>query len=329
MCVICHQPKGSYLDKETAETAWKANPEGGGFAYIDNDGKIQVRKHMAFKTFWKDFETTRSQFPKRDYLLHMRIATHGEVNTANVHPFFLDEQELTVVAHNGIISGVPDYQDGRSDTRVFIDEVLPELPDNWLDLPYVVKMVEEWIGWSRLAFLTVDPRLQKNVYILNELSGTEHKGMWFSNQSFRPKKAPVVAIVRPQETYRGGWGTEDRITQTERWWDDRIASRGPVEVVNFPVISEENMKQEMMELRVGMGLTHDLFRSDDGYSFECFGCDEDIDMMTGECACFDKICLDCSDWAAFCSCKDGYSFNLVLAENAPKEVLAKVNSITQ
>lgn len=178
MCVIVNQPAGTRVTKARAKRLWQVNPDGGGFAYI-KDGSIQVFKTMSFRQWWMHYRDAVNENPESDFVLHMRIATHGTIDITNVHPFQVDEH--TVMAHNGIIKDVPDYKDGRSDTQVFVDEVLPELPEDWLDKPYLVNMVEEWIGWSKLTFLTTNPKLKHTMYTINRASGTEADGMWFSN----------------------------------------------------------------------------------------------------------------------------------------------------
>ena len=65
MCVIIHQPRGTHLDKERAHRLWQRNPDGGGFAFVDNTGTIQIKKAMSFTAFWRKFETARSAYPGR------------------------------------------------------------------------------------------------------------------------------------------------------------------------------------------------------------------------------------------------------------------------
>src|SRR5680860_899683 len=133
MCVIIASPKGAYLSKEVATQLWQANPDGGGFAYTKPEGGIHVEKYMEFDKFWSKFERARADNREQDFLIHFRIATHGAVCLDNVHPFETDEH--TVVAHNGIIHKMPKDDTGadRSDTRMFVDIVLPALDEKWLD----------------------------------------------------------------------------------------------------------------------------------------------------------------------------------------------------
>ena len=208
MCVIIHQPKGAYLTKDRALRLWTYNSDGGGYAFIDDDNIIQSDKSMEFETFWSSFERARSDFPQRDFLLHMRIATHGTTDLTNVHPFQVDDE--TVVVHNGVFSMVPEYRDGRSDTAVFVEEVLKPMPDNWLNDFYMLDMMENWVGYNKLAFLTTNPAIEENVVIVNRSFGSTADGMWFSSAG--GVRVPYVAPEKdewknPIETY------EDRMAR--------------------------------------------------------------------------------------------------------------------
>lgn len=196
MCVIVHQPAGKYLAKDQAKNMWDRNRDGGGFAYISGDS-IKVEKAMTFDRWWRLFERARSKNRDTDFLAHFRIATSGKIGLANSHPYEIDQ--FTVMAHNGMLNhivGEMDLKHELSDTRVFIRDVLSQLPHGWLDNPVLVDMVEDYIGYSKLMFLTVDPGLQKNVYILNESKGAEVEGMWVSNTQWKPLPKATVTTTR-------------------------------------------------------------------------------------------------------------------------------------
>lgn len=321
MCVIVHQPAGTELDKERAERLWKVNPDGGGFAFVDDEFKLAGFKSMDFDAFWKGYSSSIKAFPNRDFLVHMRIATHGTTDLSNVHPFRVDEH--TVMAHNGIIHGVVDHTH-LSDTRVFIRDVLPRLPETWLDDIYITSMVENWIGWSKLMFLTTNPRLEESVYILNEHKGDKVDGMWFSNtQGVRPS---VVTYMNKGGTYRGkGRGnTPTTYSPPQGWgWDDDVwipEGRNVVTPKYLPVPSENKVvfdkddRKEMQALlesaRADGGLAKRIQWSDVSKAWDCWGCDEEVDEESGECGCWDKLCLDCQEIAGLCKCPQGYSSNL-------------------
>ena len=383
MCVIIHQPKGTHLEKERAKRLWAYNPDGGGFAYITDDEEIQVEKFMEFNDFWTGFEQARSANADRDYILHMRIGTHGTTDLNNVHPFVVDRH--TVMAHNGIIHGVPEYNDGRSDTAVFVDEVLSELPIAWLDSYYINEMLGGWIDWSRLVFLTNDPELVKNVYILNKEKGHTVEGMWFSNMTAVHKPWPKQThtssasakwdrkghmkdgvwyppepqtypgkgeaynksainlarlrsaqkehgILHPGET--GGTGTLKAIVDMDSeeftaWLADRYGEdsweyrRGVAEIgKEIESIDHEILQSVRESSKLEMPFLYNPVTD----TWECLGCDEEMDQLTGECECWIKICIDCEEFAAQCKCSLGYSTNLELVAALPNALVHKINA---
>lgn len=329
MCVIVHQPQGTHLEKDRAERLWNKNPDGGGFAFIDDEGEISGFKSMEFKPFWTAFESSRSQFPNRDFLVHMRIATSGAVDLTNVHPFRVTDD--TVMAHNGIIHGVgADPKIGESDTKIFVQEVLPRLHDQWLDDPYLVDMVEEWIGWSKLMFLSNDPGLEKNVYILNEKSGTKVDGMWFSNTSGVYKSYSTTTRYRtlttPSEDHKreAYWWESDDPYGRPSWEEDRKKTQvapSSVDLDDFvvPLGEEKEMKELLIDIRAESGYDMRIQYDKAMEVFTCWGCDEEVNAQTGDCECWDKVCLDCNSIAGMCMCPGGYSSNLTYWEQAKQE----------
>lgn len=310
MCVIVTQPKGTYLEKELAQKLWSINKDGGGFAYITEHSTVEVEKYMKFNEFWTRFEQVRSRNRGTDFLVHMRIATHGRVDITNVHPFRVDEH--TVMAHNGIIKGVPDHNE-MSDTRVFIEEVLPELPETWLDSPYLVQMVEDWIGWSKLTFLTTNPKLKKGLYILNEQSGTTHDGMWFSNSNGLPLKK-LSTPARPMRLVDGRWTevsedwNKDRLAQTDDYWG-RAVDLNRINV--GPIFYRSKVEEARKELGVLAPFTYQYSNN----TWWCMGCLEKIvtepGSQYGDCFCDETICLDCDEFTGVCSCERGFSGNIL------------------
>ena len=198
MCVLIAQREGSTpLTEEEIDYGWTRNPDGGGFAYIDwADESIRVHKFMEKDEFKQAYADAHELYGESSpFLVHMRIATHGGVSLETTHPFWVHREEGAMVfGHNGIISLMDAYtQPGVSDTIAFSEWVLEGLPLGWLDNSSIVELVEEYIGSSKLAFLTLEPQAEQVLYILNESFGYWGKdGMtWFSNHSC---EQPVVKI---------------------------------------------------------------------------------------------------------------------------------------
>jgi hypothetical protein len=157
---------------------WKQNPDGGGIAYPDGE-RIVVEKAMHFAEFWKQYRRAlKATGGRTPILIHMRIATHGEIDLANTHPFRVDD--FTVMAHNGVLHDcAPNKWEQRSDTRVFVEDFLPKLPSNWLDDEHLSLMVDAFVSGNRLMFLSVDPNLKAEVYRFGRWEN--YKGLHLSN----------------------------------------------------------------------------------------------------------------------------------------------------
>ncbi len=320
MCVIIIQPAGEYLDKEEAKRAWTRNPDGGGFAYINHDEEIVVKKSMEFNEFWQQFERARSDHRDKDFLVHMRIATHGSVCLDNVHPFQVDK--YTVMAHNGIIHGVPSTDPeglDRSDSRMFIDYVLPDLPEDWLDKEYLVDMVQDWIGWSRLVFLTTNPKLQYNIYVLNQKKGEWKNKLWYSNTNHFPPKTYSHTAPKPFEktetkTYtpnNTGYVSVNGVLVPENefyedWWAARteeLERQGTFDD-DTSKLDAALTKASITDIRVMQhGLTWPILIAEN--DILCTGCDSALkDDNDYDCECYALACESCYHLAEFCGCDD-------------------------
>ena len=183
MCVIALSPVGNRVDKSTLSDMWDTNPHGSGISFIDETKTIQTYKTMDKDDFIKVALSVYDKYSvSSPILVHCRIATHGSVCPANVHPFNVDNH--TVMAHNGVIDcvEVPDSSD-ISDTRMFINTWLRYLRPTWLDDTDMREYIGEIIGWSKLAFITTNANLRNDYYIINEDDGLWTNGSWFSNDN--------------------------------------------------------------------------------------------------------------------------------------------------
>lgn len=108
MCII-GIAKTRKLTKSEIEACFENNPDGAGFAYITPDKKVHVEK--GFMTIGA-FEEAYANCNVLPHVLHMRIATSGEVSPELTHPYRIeedsklvlyDEGETAVLFHNGVI----------------------------------------------------------------------------------------------------------------------------------------------------------------------------------------------------------------------------------
>lgn len=180
MCLLIFAKGGATPSKKSLRIAARNNPDGFGFAII-GDGMIHRFRSMDIEETITAFFEARKRFPKGHAIFHLRITTHGATNVDNCHPFVIND--AVVMGHNGILP--IKEEDGRSDTRIFAEDWMPELGiKNLLDDADGVKELEKFIGYSKLAFLNVGDELDKPFYIINERLGHWSDGVWYSNSSY-------------------------------------------------------------------------------------------------------------------------------------------------
>ena len=189
MCMLTYFPGGQQPDAEALQNGAIWNNDGHGFAIVDGD-QIIVRKSMDAEYLIGEFVRMRARYSVGPALFHSRMATHGQVNEYNCHPFYVyhepDTLTLdTVVGHNGILphDAQPRKKDPRSDTRLAAEEILGI--DFDLTSSKARRTIKRWIGDNnKLVILTVNPAFKENAYIINEHRGVWDRGIWYSNRDF-------------------------------------------------------------------------------------------------------------------------------------------------
>ena len=179
MCLLILQERGSTIEEQSLSNAFQANRDGVGYSYIKED-RMVTKKFRDYKKFLKGYNSDIANFGYQSpFLLHFRLTTHGtNKGTFNVHPFKV--REGLMFAHNGVISDVDDDKK-LSDTQVFNRDILQKLPTNFLMETAMIKLIEGFIGSSKLVFLNVDGSYD----IINESLGHWDKGVWYSNSSYK------------------------------------------------------------------------------------------------------------------------------------------------
>lgn len=193
MCLLIAQPKGARVSKQSLNTAYWNNPDGCGYAFIDRKTKtIVTKRYMKWSEFWPNYKADWTKHGKQSpFIVHFRLATHGTTSVDNAHPFEVKtDKGDTVFAHNGIISiNIPKEYKHMSDTAMFGMMYLDYLPDDWVDNPAIVELVEEYLGQGNKIALLTTADTEKELYILNDWLGHEDKrGVWFSNHSYETSK---------------------------------------------------------------------------------------------------------------------------------------------
>jgi glutamine amidotransferase len=186
MCLLLVCQPGSTPKRKDLECASCNNPHGFGYAVIAGD-KIITGKGMSAKKTIKAFLEIRKQYPDSYAMYHARYATHGVKNDENCHPFKVGNDDLTYLAHNGILDVEIHATDRRSDTRVFAEDTLPAMGGvSALDDDNVWKILSKWASGSKIAVLTLDPKAKDVCYIINESAGHwDNDGIWWSNSTYK------------------------------------------------------------------------------------------------------------------------------------------------
>jgi len=200
MCLLVFMPEGKVASKQSLEQASWFNDDGFGWA-IRTPDKILVGKNMDFDKAYEEFMDARSCY-NGDALFHLRITTQGATDLTNCHPFYVGKDELTVVAHNGMLP-VDDDKTGRSDTRIFAESLLPQSGGiSYLNGDFGINKLSKWAEGSKLVFLTANPGSKWRYVIINSDAGhwgkDDDEGVWFSNSSYKYTRQSFT-------TWRGGW----------------------------------------------------------------------------------------------------------------------------
>ena len=177
MCIAILNKKQSVLEKETLRNCWIANQDGAGMLYVKEGQMVIFKELKSFDRFYKQYLKAKEVTPF-DMILHFRITTHGNTDLKNCHPFLVNSK--LGFAHNGILD--VDADKDKSDTRVFNETVLRNLPRTFYKNQAILFLLDEFCSGSKLVFL------DNKGYsaIVNEGDGeTDNEGNWYSNSSYK------------------------------------------------------------------------------------------------------------------------------------------------
>jgi len=182
MCIAILNTSGT-LDKQTFQTCWKNNPDGGGLAWNEG-GKLQIFKEMKqVDRLYSKYQRIRKHNTRGNILIHFRVATHGKINATNCHPFLVNKNLAFI--HNGIISGAGlETHADFSDTYLFNQLILQKLPRDFTTNEAILNLLAQYIDYSKLIFLDSFD----NWTIVNEDLGHWDGGNWYSNESYKACK---------------------------------------------------------------------------------------------------------------------------------------------
>ena len=213
MCLLIQQPAGCTFSKVELNDFIRRNPDGYGYARAE-------RGHIIWGKMVADAETIIADYYRhmagKSGMIHFRMATHGQTDEANAHPFEVTPE--IVLAHNGILSSGNPFSDDESDTAHFVKYIVRPIALSTPDLlftPEWGEMVGNLIGKSnKLTIQHADGRSA----IINSSSGVLHKGAWMSNTYAWSNSTNAYAVQIPK-TYAydpsdTDWMYEDRRSAT-------------------------------------------------------------------------------------------------------------------
>lgn len=193
MCVVFIKPANFSMPESDIRAMAKANPHGLGIAYVDtiHRGKYPPVPKIITKKFIGDTATKYLSLDlhEKQVLVHFRLATHGSVNTRNVHPFAIVKNHL-VMAHNGVLD-IRTRSD-ETDTAAYIRENLKPAIEKYgkaiVNQPFFKGLIERDIGSSKFVFMDS----HDYVTIYNQHLGTVIKrngtNVWVSNTHWEYRK---------------------------------------------------------------------------------------------------------------------------------------------
>ena len=208
MCLATLTTNSATLTDDEIRNAWEANSDGAGIAYFDATGKVRTFRALTLPEFREGYAALIADGRHRSPMaIHFRLATHGDATIRNVHPFHMDAH--TVVCHNGMFP--IESVGSRSDTSIFVGDVLPKLGALWFDDAHLFDLVEAYCqnGYAnKLVLLTDNPDAEFAAYIVNESAGhwNDAKTIWFSNRSYersRRKGATRSWVNYREDTWDG------------------------------------------------------------------------------------------------------------------------------
>jgi glutamine amidotransferase len=277
--MITYVPANIDIPWEGIENGAVFNDDGHGWAVASEKG-LSVGKSMNYDHAALGLAVAREEHgPSSLVMFHSRFATHGTTNEFNIHPFYVDPDGETTMAHNGVLplKYHPDHGDPRSDTRVFADTVASTYTDNGVPSRRGGKAMGSMIGsGNKLVFLTAKDGKPK-VRIVNAHLGTFSGGVWYSNDGFRPSRFAG---------YGGG-----RFSSWSSSYDYGSAGSGSKTTnINGTITKSDDDSGLVMG---GRGLGKD----------DCDHCgvQGSVDRAADICqAC--EMCMSCSQWMGDCVC---------------------------
>lgn len=183
MCLIIYGQGDREVRRDVFESAFTDNSDGIGIM-VAGEAKRFYGKRCLRRAWSYMQQVNRWGLP---FGVHFRFATHGNVDSTNVHPFRAPDSDVLVM-HNGVIHHAKP-RNGMSDTAAYIYDEMAAAPRVTHEGYY--RAIEEDIGyWNK--FLVMDDTGEFR--ILNEWAGDWIAGLWYSQTYSLPDYMQPVRV---------------------------------------------------------------------------------------------------------------------------------------
>jgi hypothetical protein len=210
MCLLTFMQEYTTADVDSLAIGSQNNPDGFGYA-VHAGTHIVKGSGLNFDAVLDNFLKTRA-IHSGPALFHSRITTHGGTNINNCHPFQVGKDTNTVVAHNGMLPIAA--RNGMSDTHIFAKELFPSWGGaSTLNSKKTRKKLSKFADGSKLVFLSANPDVQDDYYIINENDGHWNEGVWWSNNSYKYDRYSYAG----SGMYTTGWSSTSKTPKDMRY----------------------------------------------------------------------------------------------------------------
>lgn len=207
MCIIVAKPQGiSMPSMKTLKTCFEHNPDGAGFAYLDNGNVVYRKGFMTFNSLKNALDELKINKKEATMVFHFRIGTAGTNSKGLTHPFRicndtnamkLTEGKGSVLFHNGILADYnpsKDNKDDVNDTMLFTKKVINELPKDWETNKAILSLVKKSISYNKLAILK-----PSGLTLIGDFKKDD--GIYYSNESYKEYRTVYVSPRYGYEHY--------------------------------------------------------------------------------------------------------------------------------
>jgi len=214
MCIAILNKNG-IIPEEYLFNSYSNNPDGIGIIWAERN-KLYTFKTFNYDAFLGKYYEIRERITT-PIAIHFRIATSGQVNMINCHPFIVNNRLAFI--HNGIIPKLGNSE--LSDTYLYNEHRLKKLPTQFLRNPETLELISKEIGYSKLVFLDNTARYT----LVNEHMGRWDKNNWYSNDTYKynwnSEPDPYSFNYFDDNYFRDFYGSElppyyDRLNEEEK-----------------------------------------------------------------------------------------------------------------